>query len=160
MSTTAIDTTKATNVAIDIPADTRTYSDVLEKKKNVSICDKSKIPTRAEYERLNKKYPGRVPCIVIAESSLKLDKSKYLVPREITVSQFKYILRQRLQVNNDPAQSKKPGFLAPEEALFLFTSQGTLPAQSSMMAQLQKEDADPKTGFVVLSLTKERTFGW
>jgi hypothetical protein len=42
----------------------------------------------------------------------------------------------------------------------LFTSQGTLPAQSSMMAQLQKEDADPKTGFVVLSLTKERTFGW
>merc|ERR1711982_321902 len=63
---------------------------------------------RAEGEKIRRKYPDRVP--VIVEKSPKarigdLDKKKYLVPSDLTVGQFYFLIRKRIS-------------LRPEDALF------------------------------------------
>lgn len=53
---------------------------------------------RADGDKILKKYPDRVPVIVekAPKSRLKdLDKSKYLVPRELTLGQFYFLIRKR-----------------------------------------------------------------
>ena len=62
-----------------------------------------------EIEKLKNKYPDKVPIIVKKCKGSSLDtinKSKFLVPEYMTVAQFNFIIRKRLQ-------------LKPEVALFL-----------------------------------------
>ncbi len=51
-----------------------------------------------------------------------IDKKKYLVPADLTVGQFHYVIRKRIQ-------------LAPEKALFLFCS-NTIPPNGERCAAL------------------------
>lgn len=72
---------------------------------------------KSEAERIRAKYPDRVP--VICEKADRsdipdIDKKKYLVPADLTVGQFHYVIRKRIQ-------------LAPEKALFLFCSNSIPP---------------------------------
>ncbi|VDO10527.1 unnamed protein product [Rodentolepis nana] len=60
--------------------------------------------------KIKRKYPDRIPVIVERHPGSQindLDKHKFLVPNDITVAQFMWIIRKRLQL---PA----------EKALFLF----------------------------------------
>ena len=61
-----------------------------------------------EARRIKEKFPGRVPIIVerAAKSSSDLpviDKNKFLVPGDLTVSQFVFVVRKRLALS--PEQS-------------------------------------------------------
>mmetsp|Transcript_14337 Transcript_14337/g.26055 ORF Transcript_14337/g.26055 Transcript_14337/m.26055 type:complete len:109 (-) Transcript_14337:421-747(-) len=72
---------------------------------------------KSEAERIRAKYPDRVP--VICEKADRsdipdIDKKKYLVPADLTVGQFHYVIRKRIK-------------LAPEKALFLFCSNSIPP---------------------------------
>lgn len=54
---------------------------------------------RAEGEKIRRKYPDRIPVIVekAQKSRLRdLDKKKYLVPSELTIGQFYFLIRKRL----------------------------------------------------------------
>merc|ERR1712107_971115 len=80
---------------------------------------------RAEGEKIRRKYPGRVP--VIVEKSPKarigdLDKKKYLVPSDLTVGQFYFLIRKRIS-------------LRPEDALFFFVN-NVIPPTSATMGSL------------------------
>lgn len=94
------------------------------------------------------KYPDRIPVICEVNKRdaqiLKLDKKKYLVPTDLTMGQFKYVLRKRIK-------------LAPEEALFIFVN-GTIPPIAVLMKEIYKTYADAD-GYVYFSLCKEATFG-
>lgn len=101
---------------------------------------------QSEAHRINKKYEDRVPIIVeIAENcNISLDKTKYLVPRDLTVAQFLYVIRKRIA-------------LAPESALFMFFN-NTLPATSELLGFVYKQQKD-KDGFLYASISLENTFG-
>merc|ERR1712048_752684 len=63
---------------------------------------------RAEGEKIRRKYPDRVP--VIVEKSPKarigdLDKKKYLVPSDLTVGQFYFLIRKRISLRPEDALS-------------------------------------------------------
>jgi GABA(A) receptor-associated protein len=63
-----------------------------------------------ESARIRQKYPDRVPviCERAAHADIMLiDKKKYLVPTDLTVGQFVYIIRKRMK-------------LSPEKAIFVF----------------------------------------
>merc|ERR1712243_258938 len=82
---------------------------------------------RAEGEKI-RKYPDRVP--VIVEKSPKarigdLDKKKYLVPSDLTVGQFYFLIRKRIS-------------LRPEDALFFFVN-NVIPPTSATMGSLYQE---------------------
>ena len=57
---------------------------------------------QSESQRINIKYKDRVPIIVevnsSCEQSIVLDKYKYLVPLDLTVSQFLYVIRKRVKL--------------------------------------------------------------
>nr|CAD7572998.1 unnamed protein product [Timema californicum] len=90
---------------------------------------------KAEGEKIRRKYPERVPVSnykatltsVIVEKAPKarigdLDKKKYLVPSDLTVGQFYFLIRKRIH-------------LRPEDALFFFVN-NVIPPTSATMGSL------------------------
>ena len=100
-----------------------------------------------EASRIMKKYPDRIPVIVEKSSSsdiAEIDKHKYLVPKDLSVSQFIYVIRKIIK-------------LQPEQAIFLFMK-NTLPPATSLMSQMYEEYAD-ECGFLFCVYSGEATFG-
>ncbi|CAN6199160.1 unnamed protein product [Urochloa humidicola] len=102
---------------------------------------------QSESNRIRDKYPDRIP--VIVEKSGKtdipdIDKKKYLVPADLTVGQFIYVVRKRIK-------------LSPEKAIFVFVN-NTLPPITSLMSELYEEHKDGD-GFLYMTYSGESTFG-
>ena len=93
--------------------------------------------------RVLQKYPNRVP-IIVSSSTFELDKNKYLVPLDITVGQFCYILRRRIQ-------------LEPEIAVFLLFN-GRIPNSNTLIGNIYNQEKD-KDGYLYCGMIPENTFG-
>lgn len=59
---------------------------------------------------LRKKYPDRIPIIILNNSfedvggdPISITKTQYLVPSDITIGQFIYILRKRITLSSESA---------------------------------------------------------
>ena len=114
-----------------------------ESFKNKHPFDKRK----SEATRIKKQYSDRIPVIVEQGTESKLpplDKKKYLVPGDITVGQFIFVIRKRIR-------------LRPEEAIFMFVN-NCLPATASLMSKLYHEHKD-EDGFLYITISGESTFG-
>ena len=74
-----------------------------------------------------------------------IGKRKYLVPSDITVAQFMWIIRKRIQ-------------LPSEKAIFLFVDK-TVPQSSLTMGQLYEKEKD-EDGFLYVAYSGENTFGF
>jgi len=104
---------------------------------------------KSEAERIRSKYPDRVPVICEKADSRSsdipdIDKKKYLVPADLTVGQFHYVIRKRIK-------------LSPEKALFLFCS-GSIPANAALLSTVYEEQKD-EDGFLYIQYSGESTFG-
>lgn len=73
-----------------------------------------------------------------------IDKKKYLVPNDLTVGQFTYVIRRRISIN-------------PEKALFIFVK-NVLPPNASLIADVYAEHKDAD-GFLYITYSGENTFG-
>ena len=102
----------------------------------------------SEASRIREKYPNLVPVIVERAESCtnvpKLDKKKYLVPEDLTIGQFMYVVRKRIK-------------LTPEKAIFMFVN-GTLIPTGAIMSTLYESDQN-KDGFLYFIYSGENTFG-
>ena len=102
----------------------------------------------SESRRVIQKYPDKIPVIVettYTKSSLPpLDREKFLVPRELTVAQLMYVIRQRIRLEK-------------EKALFLFI-RDTLPTSQTLLNEIYAAYSDPD-GFLYCTITGESTFG-
>jgi GABA(A) receptor-associated protein len=111
---------------------------------------KDSIPFQKRFEevlRVREKYPDRIPIIVEKSKYSKaplIDKNKYLVPCELTVGQFIYVIRKRMSLKS-------------YEALFLFIN-GTIPSTSQFMSVLYDLYKD-NDGFLYINYSFENTFG-
>lgn len=93
------------------------------------------------------KYPERIPVIVEKQETsdvVDLDKNKYLVPWDLTVGQFVYVIRKRMK-------------LPPEKAIFIFVN-NQIPMQSLRMSNIYEEQKD-NDGFLYIKYAGENTFG-
>lgn len=102
---------------------------------------------KAEAQRIRAKYPDRIP--VISEKAEKssipdIDKKKYLVPADLTMGQFVYVIRKRIK-------------LPPEQAIFVLVN-NTLPPASALMSDIYKSHKD-EDGFLYVTYSGENTFG-
>lgn len=99
-----------------------------------------------ESSRILEKYRDRIPCIIEIDrkSHLQLDKKKFLVPNDITIGQFLYVVRKRVDVKK-------------EESLFLFTN-NVLPQSSKLLLEVYKDYKD-EDNFLYFMLSSENTFG-
>lgn len=102
---------------------------------------------KIEAERILEKFPDRLPIIVeIANKSElpELDKYKYLVPKDLTVGQFQYVIRKRLK-------------LSPEKAIYMFFDNNI--ASSSSMIQHIYQEKKSNDNFLYVTISSENTFG-
>ena len=82
----------------------------------------------------------------ISEKKLnKPEKIKYIVPKALTMGQFAYIIRKRIT-------------LKPEESLFLFVNDNTLPPTAATIEQIY-EEYKLNDGFLYMTFASENTFG-
>ena len=102
---------------------------------------------QAESNNILTKYPGRVPVIVKKSPNSKLndiDKKKFLVPADLTIGPFIYVIRKRIQ-------------LAPTEGLFLFIN-NTLPPTISTISTIYENNKN-EDGFLYIEYNCEEAFG-
>jgi len=102
---------------------------------------------KSEATRIREKYPDRIPVIVEkADKSdiVDIDKKKYLVPADLTVGQFVYVIRKRIK-------------LSPEMAIFIFVN-NVLPPTAALMSSIYDDHKDAD-GFLYITYSGENTFG-
>ncbi|GAY41925.1 hypothetical protein CUMW_063080 [Citrus unshiu] len=73
-----------------------------------------------------------------------IDKKKYLVPADLTVGQFVYVIRKRIK-------------LSAEKAIFIFVD-NVLPPTGAIMSTIYDEKKD-EDGFLYVTYSGENTFG-
>jgi GABA(A) receptor-associated protein len=101
----------------------------------------------AESARIRAKYGERIPVIVersVTSDLEPIDKTKFLVPGDLTVGQFIYVVRRRIK-------------LEAETALFL-TVNGTMMATSATMSHVDAAHCH-EDGFLYVTYSGENTFG-
>ena len=102
---------------------------------------------QSEARRIRNKYQDRIPIVAErAENSElpELDKKKYLVPRDMTIGQFLFVLRKRLR-------------LRPEMSIYLFAN-GELPPVGAEIHTIDDRHRD-EDGFLYLVFDAQKTFG-
>lgn len=73
--------------------------------------------------------PPQVICEKVEKSDIAtIDKKKYLVPADLTVGQFVYVIRKRIK-------------LSPEKAIFIFVDE-VLPPTAALMSSIYEEHKD------------------
>ena len=102
-----------------------------------------------ESRKIRDSFPGRVPIIIekatrTTDEIPTIDKNKFLVPIDLNVGQFMFVVRKRL-------------CLPPEKALFLCIND-SLPPSTMSMRELYNLHAEPD-GFLYARYCGENTFG-
>ena len=104
---------------------------------------------KASAAAIRAKHPDRIPVIVHkreGDASLPdIDKRKFLVPSDLTIGQFMYVIRKRIQ-------------LAPEQAIFLFVASGTLPPSVATLKAVYDQHC-AEDGFLYMTYSGENVFG-
>lgn len=102
---------------------------------------------KKESNKIVFKYPGRIPVIVERSKICELpdiSKKKYLVPKDLTMSQFIYIIRKRIEIDSS-------------KSLFIMVNDHLVPSAKSM-GVIYDDDHDAD-GFLYMTYTSENTFG-
>lgn len=101
-----------------------------------------------ESSKIREKFPGRIPIIVERASRATnvppLDRVKFLVPGDLNIGQFIFVIRKRILLSSD-------------QAMFLFVGH-SLPTTGALLSELyaSHKDAD---GFLYAQYSGESTFG-
>lgn len=111
-----------------------------------------------ESARIREKYTSRVPIIVHRSPYEKdipaINRRKFLVPDDLTMAQFMYVLRRRIELSS-------------EKSMFLFVgdsidkskrNSGALVPTSRTIGQIDHQYRDTD-GFVYIMYAGESTFG-
>ena len=97
--------------------------------------------------RILKKYPERIPVILIKNKDSNIpniNKTKYLVPKDMKMSQFIFTIRRNLTIK-------------PEQALF-FIINNKVPSSIDSIGQIYSNDKNDD-GFLYVIYSNENTFG-
>ena len=78
---------------------------------------------KSESDKIMLKYPSRIPIIVEKGKGCEfndIDKKKYLVPKDMNMNQFIYVIRKRLTLTS-------------EKALFIFINNKLVPNSKRLL---------------------------
>lgn len=91
-------------------------------------------PSTSRSPKTDRLLTTQVICEKVEKSDIAtIDKKKYLVPADLTVGQFVYVIRKRIK-------------LSPEKAIFIFVDE-VLPPTAALMSSIYEEHKD-EDGYV------------
>lgn len=103
---------------------------------------------RKEVELVKEKYPNYIPIIVRPKSDeIKMSRYKFLVGSDITIGQFLFIIRKKMQN------------IKSSEAIFLLVNNILVPS-TQLLSMVYREQSDTETNMLFFTLCKESTFGY
>ena len=94
-------------------------------------------------DKITLKYPERVPVIVDCKG-LSIDKNKFIVPNDLTMGQFAFVIKKRIKMN-------------PNETIFLLCN-NKLINNTNTINNIYAKNKD-YDGFLYIFVTLENTFG-
>ena len=112
--------------------DRHPFNQRLEESSRIVNKYKTKKPVIVE----KKKYQNNVPDI---------DRIKFLVPDNLSMAEFMYVIRKRIKVT-------------PDKSIYLFVGNGSLVPSSLTIGQVYSESKD-NDGFLYIKYCGESTFG-
>ena len=100
-----------------------------------------------EATRIMEKYPNRIPviCECVGGEVPNIDRKKYLVPSDLSMAEFLYVIRKRIK-------------LSPEKSIYLFVGDSVMVAGCQLMGSVYAEHKD-LDGFLYACYSGENTFG-
>ena len=100
-----------------------------------------------ESTRILEKYSDRVPiiCERITPNIPEIDRKKYLCPRDLSIANFMYVIRKRLNLSS-------------EKSIYLFINNKIMPTTSALLGVIYEKYKD-EDGFLYISYGGESTFG-
>ena len=104
---------------------------------------------RKQCKIIRKKYPDKIPIIIEKNSNSNIsniDKTKYLIPLDLTVSQFSYMIRKRIKLSN-------------ESAFFLLVNGKISITGDSLLSDIYERYQDPEDSFLYITYSSELTWG-
>jgi len=104
---------------------------------------------KEESTRVLAKYPDRIPVICqkrnVNDDTPLIKKTKYLVPRDLTVAQFMSVVRKKID-------------LSEEKALFFYVNNFSIPKASEEIQNIYCKEKD-EDEFLYFTYCLENTFG-
>lgn len=104
---------------------------------------------KRDVDEIIKKHPHKVPIIIERAKNEKslglLDKSKFLVPEELTMSQLTTIIRRRLRLTDT-------------QSFYLIVNRRTMVSASMTLAEVYRSDKDTD-GFLYITYASQEMFG-
>ena len=100
-----------------------------------------------ESNKIILRYPTRIPVIVEKQENCTfkgINKNKYLVPKDMCMNQFIFIIRKRIQ-------------LEASQSLFVMINNQLSPSNIPL-GEIYEKQKD-KDGFLYMTYTSENTFG-
>lgn len=99
-----------------------------------------------ETQEIRKRYPDRLPviCEPYGNDTPPVDKTKYLVPQDLSIAQLNYVIRKRLS-------------LPPDKTLFFFAG-NTIPCSTTSLTRIY-DNFHHQDGFLYLTYATQNAFG-
>lgn len=100
-----------------------------------------------ESNKIILRYPTRIPVIVEKQKNCTfkgINKNKYLVPKDMCMNQFIFIIRKRIQLDSS-------------QSLFVMINNQLSPSNIPL-GEIYEKQKD-KDGFLYMTYTSENTFG-
>jgi GABA(A) receptor-associated protein len=112
--------------------------------------EKTEEVRRAEYEKIHKRYPDKIPLICEKDPKCNMksiEKTKYLIPGDLAVAQFSSMIRKKLEIEK-------------EKAFFLLINGKHSITGDTLMSELYDKYKDNEDGFLYISYSSELTWGY
>ena len=96
-------------------------------------------------EKLRKQFPDKIPIICEKDPKSKMkeiEKTKYLIPKDLTVSQFSLLLRKKVELN-------------PEEAFYLIVKEKYSIVGENRIEDIYEKYANEEDGFLYIVYSEE-----
>ena len=114
----------------------------------VNFRDKPLAQRKKEVEQILKRFPDKIPILLTKSKSSyisNIDKEKFLVPNNMTVGEFMYMIRKRI-------------ILEAHQAIYIFFN-NNLVNTSALMSEIYMNYKDKDDEMLYASYAGENTFG-